>query len=136
MSRKKARTAQMQLLYQMQLNDDFSNECLENFLDNYEFKGDEIDYINRTTKILSSNLDSIDDLIKKNLKKWSFQRLANVDKAILRLAVCEILYIDEIPKEVSINEAIDIAKQYGSEESAKFINGILGTIYRYLENND
>ena len=75
-------------------------------------------------------LDLVDETIEKNLKGWTMARLAKVDRQILRIAVYEFLYKDDIPEEVSINEAVEIARLYSSDEAPKFINGILGTIYR------
>ncbi|MDO5715058.1 MAG: transcription antitermination factor NusB [Tissierellia bacterium] len=133
MSRKKARIGQMQLLYQMDLNKDYDINMVEQFLDNNVFAGDEIDYINRASQEILIHMDQIDALIESNLEGWGFHRLAKVDRSILRIAVYEFLYRDDIPEEVSINEAVDIAKAYSSEEAPKFINGILGSIYRNLD---
>ena len=69
-------------------------------------------------------------VIEKRLKNWELQRIAVIDKVILRLALAEILYFSDIPPEVSINEAIELAKKYSTEKSSKFINGILDAIYR------
>ncbi|EGY76457.1 MAG: transcription antitermination factor NusB [Peptoniphilus sp.] len=132
MSRKKARIGQMQLLYQMDLTNKFDIKEVELFLDNFSFSDDEIEYINVAIPQLIDNIEEIDSVIEKNLEKWSFKRLAKVDRAILRIAVFEMLYREDIPEEVSINEAIEIAKVYGSLESQKFINGILGSIYRSI----
>ncbi|MBL7574938.1 NusB antitermination factor [Peptoniphilus asaccharolyticus DSM 20463] len=132
MSRKKARIGQMQLLYQMDLVGKFDAEELELFLENFSFSDDEIEYINAAIPQLIDNIEEIDSVIEKNLERWSLKRLARVDRAILRIAVFEMLYRNDIPEEVSINEAIEIAKVYGSSESQKFINGILGSIYRSI----
>ena len=102
MSRKRARIGAMQALFSMDVNDDFSTD----------------------------KLDLVDETIEKNLKGWTMARLAKVDRQILRIAVYEFLYKDDIPEEVSINEAVEIARLYSSDEAPKFINGILGTIYR------
>lgn len=120
----------MQSLYAMEANDDFSEHNLELFLENNNFLGDELDYINRVIPDLLSNIDKIDSTIQKNLKGWTMARLAKVDRQILRIAVYEFLFKDDIPPEVSINEAVEIARLYSTEESPKFINGILGSIYR------
>ena len=122
----------MQLLYQMDLTNKFDIKEVELFLDNFSFSDDEIEYINVAIPQLIDNIEEIDSVIEKNLEKWSFKRLAKVDRAILRIAVFEMLYREDIPEEVSINEAIEIAKVYGSLESQKFINGILGSIYRSI----
>ena len=74
--------------------------------------------------------DEFDKMIIKRLKNWELRRIAVIDKVILRLALAEILYFEDIPPEVSINEAIELAKKYSTEKSSKFINGILDAIYR------
>lgn len=130
MSRKKARIGAMQALFSMDINDDFSLDNLEVFMENNNFQGDEADYINRVVPDILDKLESVDETIEKNLKGWTMTRLAKVDRQILRIAVYEFLYKDDIPKEVSINEAVEIARLYSSDEAPKFINGILGTIYR------
>ncbi|MBS6610130.1 MULTISPECIES: transcription antitermination factor NusB [Peptoniphilus] len=130
MSRKKARIGAMQALFSMDINDDFSIESLNLFMENNLFLGDEVDYINRVVPDILDKMDVVDSTIEKNLKGWTIQRLAKVDRQILRIAVYEFLYKDDIPPEVSINEAVEIARIYGSDDSPKFINGILGSIYR------
>jgi len=130
MSRKKARIGAMQSLFIMDVNKDFSLENLDLFIDNNIFLGDELDYINRVVPDLINKIDIVDGTIEKNLKGWTLERLAKVDRQILRIAVYEFLFRDDIPPEVSINEAVEIARLYSSEESPKFINGILGSIYR------
>ena len=126
MSRKRARIGAMQALFSMDVNDDFSTDKLDLFMENHEFQGDEVDYIKRTVPDILDKLDLVDETIEKNLKGWTMARLAKVDRQILRIAVYEFLYKDDIPEEVSINEAVEIARLYSSDEAPKFINGILG----------
>ena len=130
MSRKRARIGAMQALFAMDINNDFSTDKLEVFMENNNFQGDEVDYINRVVPDILDKLEVVDETIEKNLKGWTMARLAKVDRQILRVAVYEFLYKDNIPEEVSINEAVEIARLYSSDEAPKFINGILGTIYR------
>lgn len=130
MSRKRARIGAMQALFAMDINNDFSTDKLEVFMENNVFQGDEVDYINRVVPDILDKLEVVDETIEKNLKGWTMARLAKVDRQILRVAVYEFLYKDDIPEEVSINEAVEIARLYSSDEAPKFINGILGTIYR------
>lgn len=73
-------------------------------------------------------LDEIDAVISENLVGWSAKRISRVTKAILRLAVCEMLYSEDMPVGVAINEAVEIAKKYASQEDASYINGVLGAI--------
>ncbi len=122
----------MQVLFQMDINNDFSLESLNRFLDNFQFSDSEMKYIAKTIPVILENLQTIDNTIVESLYSWSFNRLANVDRSILRVSVYELLYRDDIPSEVSINEAVEISKEFGSNESPKFINGILGSIYRNL----
>jgi N utilization substance protein B len=72
--------------------------------------------------------DEIDVLIKSRVANWEFSRLAVIDKIILRISICELLYFDDIPPKVSINEAIEIARRYSTEKSDKFVNGVLDSI--------
>jgi len=78
------------------------------------------------------HLRELDSLIGKASKNWRLERIARVDRSILRLAVYELLYRDDIPPKVSINEAVDLGKKFGTEESGAFINGILDKIYSTL----
>ncbi len=77
-----------------------------------------------------AHLETIDGLIKKHSKNWSFERLTAVDKSILRLCICEMLFYSDIPPAVTINEGIELGKLYGGESSGQFINGILDAIRR------
>ncbi len=74
------------------------------------------------------NRDQIDSIIKKHSKNWSPERLSSVDRSILRLAIFEILYMDDIPDVVTIDESIELGKTFGGETSAQFINGILDSV--------
>lgn len=126
MSRKIAREAAVKLLYQMEINEDFSDGVKENFLKYNRLKEDEIEYLDRVFKSLIEKLSLIDSKIEKYSQGWKINRIAKVDLSILRLAIFEIMYMDDIPVEVSINEALEISKKYSTEESSKFINGLLG----------
>jgi transcription antitermination protein NusB len=148
----------MKFIYQIDINKEGVediNSKLDNFLnDNFEYiknryeelklqfsdeanvelnetKLDEIidrNYANKLAESIKKNKDAIDELINKYAKNWTINRMAKVDLAILRLAVCEILYMENIPTKVSINEAIELSKLYCDDKSPKFINGILGSV--------
>lgn len=75
----------------------------------------------------------IDELIKKNVQHWDFSRIAVVDKNILRIGICELLYLDDIPIKVSLDEAIELAKKYSSEDSGSFVNGVLDAIAKKIK---
>ncbi|RKD34568.1 transcription antitermination factor NusB [Thermohalobacter berrensis] len=136
MSRKIAREAAMKLIYQMDLKDEFTHEAVESFVQNNKLKKDEISYIVNTANMIIDNLEKIDDYIGKYAHKWKLERLAKVDLAVLRIAICEIMFREDIPIEVSINEAVEISKKYSTEESSKFVNGILGGYVKEMEDRN
>ncbi len=78
--------------------------------------------------IVTEQKEGIDNTIKANLKEWTMDRVSKVDLSILRLAVCEILHIEDIPSNVSINEAVELAKKFSDDQAPKFINGVLGNV--------
>ena len=79
---------------------------------------------------VTENSAHIDDLIAAHLQGWTLERLPAVDRAILRVAVWELLYADDVPEPVAVDEAVELAKAFGGQNSSKFVNGVLGTIYR------
>lgn len=76
------------------------------------------------------NTEKVDELIASNLRKWTIGRIPKTSLALLRLAVAEILFFEDVPDSVSANEAVELAKKYGGEEDASFINGVLGSVIR------
>jgi N utilization substance protein B len=91
-------------------------------------------FINRIMDGVLAHLDELDGLIKKAAPEWPLEQIAIIDRNSLRIGLFELLYEDkkEVPSAVAINEAIEIAKNYGGPNSGKFINGVLGTIYAQL----
>ena len=79
------------------------------------------------------HLDEIDKRIVSASENWTMDRMPVVDRSLLRLATCEMCYVDEVPVSVSINEAVNLAKEFGGEDSPRFVNGILGRISIQLE---
>ena len=106
MKRRVAREKALQALYQIDLSDIPVDEAIENVLDGEEHN----DFLHSLVVNTVENLDEIDETIKRYLEKWSIDRLAKVDLNILRIGVYELLYNDEVPKNVAINEAIEVAK--------------------------
>jgi len=103
---------------------------LENFA---ETGAGEEDFILREIQGVYDNLDTIDKHIDETAESWELGRIAKADMAIMRLAVYEILYAGDIAASVSINEAVELAKEFSTEESGKFVNGVLGKIVRKLD---
>lgn len=92
------------------------------------FKPVDVEYIKNTVKTVIENKDMIDGLIEENSKGWKKDRLSSVCLAILRVALAEMYFMDDIPDKVSINEAIELAKTYDTPEVAVYVNGVLGKI--------
>ncbi len=126
----------MQLLFQMSSNDDFTRETLQTFLENFSYGNGESEYIRTVVEGVMDNREEIDESIKQNLQGWSLERIARVDLATLRLAIFEIQYMEDIPVEVSINEAIEIAKKFSTDDSYKYVNGVLGGFVRSMSKDE
>lgn len=128
MNRRNARVGLVRCMYSLDFNSDISE--VSSVLDDLNLSSKAIDYIENSIEELKEHLASIDEHIKAHLKKWTIERLPKVDLAILRVAVYEIKYCDDIPIGVSINEAVDIAKEYSTDSSGKFINGVLSSVLK------
>jgi N utilization substance protein B len=75
----------------------------------------------------------IDAAIEKHAREWTLERMANIDRNVLRLAICELLFMPDIPPSVTVDEAVELAKKYSTAESGRFVNGILGNLVRHLD---
>jgi len=95
---------------------------------------DEPDFIYRLTKNLIDHFDEINNIIEKTAPEWPIDQISLTDRNILRLGLAELMFApkNEVPPKVAINEAIELAKNFGTESSSKFINGVLGTVYRQM----
>ncbi len=127
MTRSEAREQAFFVLFEKSFCEDLTiNEIIENAQETGLIK------INNFAKLLldtaEANAAEIDDFITGSLRGWTIQRLPKVTVAVLRLAVCEIKYIDEIPAGVTVNEAVELIKKYGTAEDASYVNGVLGTV--------
>lgn len=94
-------------------------------MEEQEIKDADAQYISDKSNKIIERLDELDEMINKRAKGWTTQRMAKVDLTILRLAVYEIVFDDDVPTGVAINEAVELAKRFGQEESSGFINGVL-----------
>ncbi|SHI69678.1 NusB antitermination factor [Dethiosulfatibacter aminovorans DSM 17477] len=129
MSRKETREELMKLFYQLDMTDKIEGFNAEEYVKSLEMKVDD-KYFIETADNFVNNLTEIDESIEKYSNGWKLNRIAKVDLAILRLAVCEMEYDESIPVSVSINEAVEISKKYSNSDAHKFINGILGNLSR------
>ena len=129
MSRRRAREYALQLLFQLELTGaELNQEVLEDFWDGRKEGNDVKQFTNSIVRGTSEKMASLDNTISKAAKNWQLERMAIVDKSILRISAYELLYRQDIPPSVTINEAIEISRKYSTEESASFINGILDKI--------
>ena len=129
MTRQNAREMMMQILYQLDVNNEFDVDKQEKYLENLDM-GKQEEYCRNILSLICNKKKEIDEKISSNCRNWTVNRMPKTDLAVLRLAVCEILFLDDMPNSVSINEAVELAKKYGEETSFSYINGILGAISR------
>ncbi|HEY8892475.1 MAG TPA: transcription antitermination factor NusB [Clostridium sp.] len=127
MNRRKSRETAMKLLFEMSINKENYQDIIENFKENTDVDLKDLDmaYITKVLVGVHENGKEIDKNIEKHLIKWKLNRLSKMNLAILRISTYEILFEEEIPGKVSVNEGIELAKIYGEDSSPAFINGIL-----------
>lgn len=126
MNRRTAREKAMQILFQLDMNESNPSEVIKNFIG--ENVGNKL--LNILVEGVTAKQEEIDQVISSHLENWSIDRIASVEKIILRIATYEIKYLDDIPPNVSINEAVELAKKFGDENSGRFINGVLSKIIK------
>jgi len=134
-----SRTIAMQSLYEWDFNnldknvlEDLASKNLKEFAPEFEDNG----FVNHTIKGVATHLDEINGLITKYAPEWPLDQITIVDRNVLRIGIYELKFSKgEIPPKVAINEAIELAKTFGGESSGKFINGVLGTIYKDMVKN-
>jgi len=125
-----SRIIAMQILYEAGFRENEKiNEISKRNINNRSEKIDKI-FIEKIISGVQKNEDKIDRLIRKSAPEWPIEQIAAVDKTILRIAIFELLYDEEVPPKVAIDEAVEISKTFGGENSSKFVNGVLGTVYR------
>jgi len=128
--RRKAREDALQILYQIEINEGLTPaSALLHFERSFSAGGEPVDaFTSRLVTGVTEKTSELDEEIEKASENWRMDRMAAVDRNILRLGAYELLWCDEIPSTVTINEMIEIAKQFGTEDSPSFVNGILDRI--------
>lgn len=134
-SRHLARTIVMQSLYEWDFKETLGKRPDFDKILSHNIKESGIDpetdkFIFDLRHGIFKNLEGIDKLIAENAPEWPLSQIARIDRSILRLGVYELIFSDEVPPKVAIDEAVELAKAFGGENSSKFINGVLGSIYR------
>jgi len=136
------RIVALQTLYEQ----DFRRECedkafvleevLTRNIDRYQETIDDKAFIKRLVEGINTRQDEIDDIIRPVAPEWPIEQIARMDRVVLRIGVYELLFDDSVPPKVVINEAVELAKAFGGDNSSKFINGVLGTVLRKKETTD
>lgn len=132
-SRHKAREYALQILYQAEATDTLAGEVVPQFWRDREVPPDVRQFAERLATGTSDSLGEVDPLLREQLAHWRLERLGIVDRSVLRLAAFEFLHEPATPRIVVINEAIELAKRFGGEESGQFVNGILDAVRKRLE---
>lgn len=135
MNRVKSREYLLQLAYQMEITSETALETFNSFMENEDISKDDLDlaYIKSGLLGIEENKEKLDSLIESQLVKWKLNRISKVNLSILRISTYEILFAEDIPGKVSINEAIELCKKYSDNKSVSFINGVLDKVYKNMK---
>ena len=127
--RTKARECALKILYAIDITKQGPDESIDVFwLNNEESDNQTKEFADGLVRGVCKNMDLIDSVITKYTTNWQLKRMAVIDRNVIRCATYELLFREDIPPKVSINEAIDMAKKYGDKDSGKFVNGVLDKI--------
>ena len=127
-TRRKAREIALQVLYQLDLRPGEPEEALDLYFEHFRPSEQARDYSRRLITGVLRNREEIDRLIEENAENWTLKRIAVVDRNILRISAFELLHCPDVPFKVSLDEAIELAKKFSTDDSGSFINGILDRI--------
>ncbi|MEC7872266.1 MAG: transcription antitermination factor NusB [Candidatus Neomarinimicrobiota bacterium] len=129
-SRRSGREAVLQALYALEVGGENQTKTLKDIIER-EVRDEKINiFITELFEICLKNRDWCESQIKSRLNNWEFERVALLDRLLLVVAISEIFFVENIPPKVSISEAIEIAKEYSTEESSAFVNGVLDSVYK------
>jgi transcription antitermination protein NusB len=128
--RRKARELALKMLYQVELNGEDAEAALENYCKIFPYQNDIVEYAHFLLSGVKKEKRKLDDYIETASEHWKLDRITYVDKGILRTAIFEMLFSPDVPPKVAIDEALELAKKFGTEESKDFVNGILDRILK------
>ena len=135
--RRKSRVLAVQLAYGCELSDNSAENLLENCFTGENVKPENVQkYSLDLVKLSQKNIDKLDNIIDDNAKNWELKRIALTDKLVLRLAITEMLHCSDVPPKVSISEAVEISKMFGTKDSGPFVNGILDAVYKKINQGE
>ncbi len=127
--RRQARMIALQTLYEYDIAQHTATEVLQRHVEERQLPAQVVEYAEALVLGVNEHLADIDAHIQSAAREWPLQQMARIDKNILRLAIYEILFNNTVPAKAAINEAVELAKIFGSDTSSRFINGVLGTIF-------
>ena len=134
--RRIARESVLEALFANQFSDDKPDLVLKRILDSNPDGEKNLEFIELLFYSVIENVQLADKMITSHLQNWEFDRVAQIDRLLLRMGICEIFFIEEIPPKVSISEMVEISKVYSTDESPGFINGILDAVYKDYQKED
>ena len=129
-ARRKARELALKALFEHEFNEQPIGMVVDRMVTEAQIDPDMSQFLLHLIDQFTNNRDQVDNEINEHSSHWKLGRMASVDRNVLRLGICEILFFDDVPKSVTINEYLEIAKKYGNEESSSFINGILDKVHK------
>lgn len=130
--RRLVREKVLQVLYAYEMNNDNLQSQIDEIFSDIEEDNDKQFGLSLIYKVIP-NREKFDEMIKSKVSNWEMDRIAMIDKILLRMGICELLFFEDIPPKVSINEVIEISKKFSTAGSAKFINGVLDAILNDLK---
>jgi N utilization substance protein B len=131
--RRQARMIALQTLYEYDIANHVPEEVLQRHAEERNLPPKVVEYASELVMGTYNQLADIDTHIQSAAREWPLQQMARIDKNILRLAIYEILFNNDVPAKAAINEAVELSKTYGSETSSRFVNGVLGTIFNWAQ---
>ncbi|MCH5210840.1 MAG: transcription antitermination factor NusB [Oscillospiraceae bacterium] len=132
-TRSEARDAAFTQVFQMSMHEDDMDVILDELLKERPECETNLGYIKQIIDGVTTHKEELEELIKKNLKQgWSVSRISKTSFAIMKLAIFEMKYVEDVPAKVAINEAVELAKRYGEEGEANFVNGLLASVYKEI----
>ena len=131
--RTKARELALKCLYAYESTGEAVESICQSLIDTSDLAEDSLLFARRLFQKVVETIKDLDTRITQHSQNWEIARVAMVDKNILRLSICELIFFPDIPAKVSINEGVEMAKKYSTNESSRFVNGILDAVYKSLE---
>ena len=134
--RRMARERVLEALFAYEYSHDKPSVVINRIIENHSSIKENLKFINSLFDIVVNNKDFTDQIIQTHLQNWEFDRIAQIDRILIKMGICEMFYNEEIPPKVSITEMVEIAKIYSTDDSPVFINGILDAVYKEYQKKE